>query len=248
MKVWEPRGRFRPSRWGPGIRRRIREQFETHLGERATEWALHRTLITQWLRTRDADTVTWRGLRIRQYPTDAWLLQEMVCSLRPDAIVETGTLRGGSAVYLGDLCKLLGHGHVISVDIDPLETPAHECVSYITGSSIDHGVVAKVKSAARAQGQNVFVMLDSNHYAEHVRAELDAYADLVPVGGYVHVQDGWAWDGSSLRLHKYGPALAAEAFLAERNDFVRDEEVEARYALTVNSHGWLRRVGSNSAP
>jgi cephalosporin hydroxylase len=158
------------------------------------------------------------------------------------AIVETGTLRGGSAVFFGDLCELLAHGHVVSVDIDPLETPLHERVSYITGSSIDHDVVAKVKSIARAHGPNVFVMLDSYHGAGHVRAELDAYADLVPVGGYVHVQDRWGWNGTSLRLHKSGPLLAAEAFLAERNDFIRDTAVEQRYALTAHPCGWLRRV------
>jgi len=230
------------SRLRSGIGGRIRDLFENHLGERATGWALQRTLIAQWRQTNDAATVTWLGRRIRQYPTDAWLLQEMVCALRPDAIVETGTLRGGSAVFFGDLCELLGHGHVVSVDIDPLETPSHKRVSYITGSSIDQDVVAEVKRAARAQGPNVFVMLDSKHSTGHVRAELDAYADLVPVGGYVHVQDGWGWDGRALRLRPAGPRLAAEGFLADRRDFIPDEEVERRYLLTAHPYGWLRRV------
>jgi cephalosporin hydroxylase len=230
------------SRLRSGIRGRVRDLLENRLGARVTGWALQRTLMEQWRQTNDAATVTWLGRRIRQYPTDAWLLQEMVCALRPDAIIETGTLRGGSAVFFGDLCKLLGHGHVVSVDIDPLETPAHARVVYITGSSIDHDVIAKVQAAARAHGANVFVMLDSKHSAGHVRAELDAYADLVPVGGYVHVQDGWSWNGRSLRLRPAGPRLAAEAFLADRRDFIRDEEVERRYLLTAHPYGWLRRV------
>ena len=38
---------------------------------------------------------------------------------KPELIVETGTYRGGSALYLASLCDLVGHGEVVSIDIEP---------------------------------------------------------------------------------------------------------------------------------
>ena len=119
--------------------------------------------------------------------------------------METGTLRGGSALFFGDLCTLLGHGHVVSVDLAPVETPPHSRVSYLTCSSTESAVVADVDRLVAAHGPNVFVMLDSDHHEPHVRAELDAYAHLIPVGGFIHVQDGWSWNGKSPRPMPAGP-------------------------------------------
>ena len=37
--------------------------------------------------------------------------------LKPDFIVECGTALGGSTLYMANICDLLGHGKVISIDI-----------------------------------------------------------------------------------------------------------------------------------
>lgn len=58
------------------------------------------------------------GVPVRKCPTDLWLYQELLYRLRPDVIVECGTAFGGSALYLGGLCDLLGKGRVITVDVD----------------------------------------------------------------------------------------------------------------------------------
>ena len=42
---------------------------------------------------------------------------EIISSLKPALIVETGTMYGGSAPYIASLLDLIGHGHVVPIDI-----------------------------------------------------------------------------------------------------------------------------------
>src|SRR5918999_422835 len=52
----------------------------------------------------------WRGARVIKCPLDLWIYQELISELRPDLIVETGTMYGGSAFYFASILDLVGHG------------------------------------------------------------------------------------------------------------------------------------------
>jgi cephalosporin hydroxylase len=214
------------------------------LSRRLDRWAATWTLDALVVRTDDARNVTWLDRPIWQYPMDAWVLQEMISSLRPELIVETGTHRGGSAYFFASLFDLLGSdGEVISIDIAAEETVPHPRVTYIEGSSVDPEVFAEVSRRAEAtETGNVLVILDSDHHAEHVLAEIELYSRLVPIGGYVHVQDGCVDELPIFRGHFPGPAVAARQFLEGEPGFVRDLEIEQRYLMTTHPFGWLRRV------
>src|SRR5258708_1192435 len=56
--------------------------------------------------------VSWMGYEMFKCPLDLWTYQEIIAKQRPSFIVETGTHRGGSALYFATLCDLLGHGRV----------------------------------------------------------------------------------------------------------------------------------------
>src|SRR5438067_9303933 len=56
---------------------------------------------------------TWLGRPIIQLPEDVLRIQEVICRLAPDVIVETGVAHGGSLILYASLCKLNGHGRVI---------------------------------------------------------------------------------------------------------------------------------------
>jgi len=186
-----------------------------------------------------ADT-HWLGVRTDKCPLDLWIYQELIARLRPDVIVETGTLDGGSALYLASICDLVGHGEVVTIDIEaPPAPPEHPRIMYVRGSSVDEEVVAEVR--ARTAGKSALVVLDSDHRRDHVLAELHAYADVVPVGGYLIVED------TILNGHPInpefgpGPMEAVEAFLAEDRRFEVDRRCEKLY-MTFNRRGYLRRV------
>src|SRR5205823_3509639 len=135
---------------------------------------------------------SWLGRPVIQLPEDLMRIQEVVYQVKPDVIVETGVAHGGGQVFLASLCKIMGKGRVIGVDIEirPHNRAAlevHELYSLITlieGSSIDPAVVDKVKGAIRPS-ENVLVLLDANHTKDHVLKELEAYGPLVGIGSYI---------------------------------------------------------------
>lgn len=187
---------------------------------------------------------TWLGAQALKNPLDLWVYQEIVFETRPELIVETGTYRGGSALYLASLCDLVGGGEVVSIDIEPVRSdyPQHPRITYLGGrSSTDPAVVGEVRE--RAGGRPALVILDSDHSQAHVEAELEVYAPLVPVGCYVIVEDS-----NIGRIRKDllpGPLEAIAAFLAGTEDFEIDRSRE-KFLITFNPSGYLRRVRASA--
>jgi cephalosporin hydroxylase len=183
---------------------------------------------------------TWLGAQALKNPLDLWVYQEIIVETRPELIVETGTYRGGSAFYLASICDLVGAGEVVSIDIEEVrdDYPSHPRITYLGGrSSTDPGVVAQVRG--RAAGKRTLVVLDSDHSQAHVEAELAAFADLVPVGCYLIVEDSNI--GQIRKDLLPGPLEAIETFLAGRDEFEIDRARE-KFLITQNPSGYLRRV------
>jgi cephalosporin hydroxylase len=182
----------------------------------------------------------WLGNQALKNPLDLWVYQELVVETRPDVIVETGTWRGGSALYLASICDLLGAGEVVSVDIEPMreDYPQHPRITYLAGrSSTDPDLLTEM--AERTRGRRTLIVLDSDHSQRHVEAELDAYAPMVPVGCYLVAEDS-----NIGRIRKDlmpGPFEAVEAFLTRTGDFEIDRSRE-KFLITFNPDGFLRRV------
>lgn len=224
----------------------------SRLVDRANGWVLARVPGRRWVQDQfhrwyyGAERQTWRntywrGVPVAKCPTDLWVYQELLVRLRPDLIVETGTFSGGSALFFGDVLDLVDGGEVVSIDLDDRTTyPSHPRVSYLTGSSTAPDVVERVRALAAGRS-TVLVVLDSDHRAAHVAAELDAYADLVTVGSYLVVEDTNVNGNPVVPSFGPGPAEAVADFLRRRSDFEVDADCE-RFGLTFNPGGWLRRV------
>lgn len=63
-------------------------------------------------------TMTWMGIPIQKNPCDLWIYQELIYRIKPTVIIETGTLFGGSALYLAHLLDLMS-----SVNAPKAENP-----------------------------------------------------------------------------------------------------------------------------
>ena len=89
------------------------------------------------------------------------------------------------------MCQLLDHGHVISIDLYPKENrPSHSKLTYINGSSTSSEVVEQVHSIVTTNSK-ILVILDSDHTRGHVLKELTIYSELIPVSGYLIVEDSF---------------------------------------------------------
>lgn len=235
------------------------EEVASRIAANAHDVAL-REASQRWMqesdRARYEYNFRWLGLPIIQYPEDVVALQELLFSVRPEVVVETGIARGGGSIFYASMLALLdGNRRVISIDIDlrahnRARIEAHPLASRITllsGSSIDAGVVAQVHAQCRGR-RPVMVCLDSNHTHDHVLAELRAYALLVCAGSYLVVFDtsiealeptprsGRPWSRGN------SPATAIAAFLREDDRFVVDHALTDKLMITSNPGGYLRCV------
>lgn len=232
--------------------------------------ALSRIWIREISAHKWAYNFSWLGRPAIQFPNDAWALQEIVWKIRPDLIIETGIAHGGSLMISASLLALLDYTDavemgtaldpkaskrkVIGIDIDirshnraAIEShPLSHKIQMFEGSSIDPSIVSAVKEAAKGY-QRVLVCLDSNHTHEHVLAELSAYAPLVSSGSYCIVYDTIVENMPASmfpdRPWKPGnsPKSAVKAFLNQNEDFIVDQQIDAKLLISVAPGGFLRR-------
>lgn len=183
----------------------------------------------------------WMGTPIWKLPLDMWVYQEILFELKPDKIIECGTNRGGSALFLAHLCDLIGHGEIVTIDIESFpEQPKHLRIQYLLGSSISESILNQVKSLIKP-GERVLVILDSNHRRSHVIKELEMYSGLVTLGSYLIVEDTYLNGYPIYCSFGPGPMEAAREFLKTHKEFIADKTRE-KFFVTWNPNGFLKRV------
>ncbi|BAN35480.1 cephalosporin hydroxylase [Sulfuricella denitrificans skB26] len=214
---------------------------------------------------------SWQGRPIIQYPQDMVAMQELIWSIKPDLIIETGIAHGGSLIFSAsmlamlDMCDAIEAGEkldpkisnrkVLGIDIDirahnRAAIEAHPMalrIQMIQGSSIAPEVIEQVKAIAKDY-QRVLVFLDSNHTHDHVLAELEAYAPLASVGSYCVVFDTIIED---LPMDMYpdrpwgpgnNPKTAVWEYLKTHPEFEIDKSIPHKLLITVAPDGYLKRV------
>ena len=198
----------------------------------------------------------WLGRPIIQYPQDIVAVQELIWSVKPDLVVETGIAHGGSLILSASILELIGgRGIVVGVDRDIREHNRREIENHrmfkrikkIEGSSIDSKVVSRVRTFAEGR-KKVLVFLDSNHSGAHVLRELELYSPLVSKGSYIVAFDTLVeympkgsnknrpWDKGN------NPLTAVKKFLGEHKNFAVDEDMEDKLLMTVAPGGFLKRI------
>lgn len=204
-------------------------------------------------------TFSWMGRPIIQLPEDILRTQEVIFSLQPDVIIETGVAHGGSLIFYSSLCKALDKGRVIGVDIEIRphnrkaieEHPLNDRITLIEGSSVDSNIVEQVRALVKPN-ETVLVILDSNHSYQHVMAELIAYSPLVTPGSYIVATDGIMLDLADVprgqeHWDRDNPAEAALDFAASNPEFTIEQpswpfnESDLTNNITHWPHAWLKR-------
>ena len=244
------------------------KKFEQEVRDRIENNGQNEDLVTSARAFMKASTLpkysynfSWLGRPIIQYPQDIVAMQELIWSVQPDLIIETGIAHGGSLIFSASLLELNAacggppDAEVLGVDIDirahnraAIEAhPLFKRITMIEGSSISPEIIAQVKAKAAGQ-RRVLVCLDSNHTHDHVLAELEAYAPLTSVGSYCVVFDtiiedmpagsfpDRPWDQGN------NPKTAVWEYLKTHPEFEIDKSIPHKLLITVAPDGYLRRV------
>ena len=240
------------------------------MGRDADLHALSRIWLRQISAHRYSHNFSWLGRPIIQVPQDIVGMQELIWTVRPDLIIETGIAHGGSLIFSAsmlamlDMCDAAERGEmlnprlslrkVLGIDIDirahnraAIEAhPMASRIEMIEGSSIAAETIGRVRSIASGF-ERVLVCLDSNHTHDHVLAELNAYAPLATAGSYCVVFDTLIED---MPEHMFpdrpwgpgnSPKTAVKAFLNNHPEFEIDSSLQNKLLITVAPDGYLKR-------
>lgn len=208
----------------------------------AAPWVHKAFAIELAMQTKNSQHVRWLGQQITQNPLDLMTIQDTIAELRPDLIIETGTWRGGSSFFFGNLFDLLGtEGQIVTIDVANYVTRTHPSVTYLRGSSTSTEILNVVTERVSATRGPILVILDSDHSAHHVRQEMEVYSRFVTRGSYLLVQDGIVDTSPLFRRERPGPLAAVKHFVAEHPEFEVDVARSQRFIITDHPMGWLRR-------
>jgi cephalosporin hydroxylase len=219
-----------------------------------------RDLSKQWLgavsRLRYCYHFSWLGVPVIQFPQDIVALQEIVWSVKPEVIIETGIAHGGSLILYASMMELIGgDGIVVGVDIDirahnRAAIDSHRLanrIRMVEGSSVADDTISAVERILGSRERGL-VVLDSNHASDHVLAELRRYQRFVPAGSYLIVLDtiidSMPADFSAGR--PWGPGRGAgsavKRFLSENDRFEIDSEYTDKLLVSAAPDGFLKCV------
>jgi cephalosporin hydroxylase len=214
---------------------------------------------------------TWLGRPIIQYPQDMAAMQELIWSVKPDLIIETGIAHGGSLIFSASMLAMLdisdaiasgktinpqeSKRKVLGIDIEIREHnkiaieahPMASRIQMIQGSSIAPEIINQVHEFAKNYSR-VLVCMDSNHTHDHVLAELNAYGALTTKGSYCVVFDTVVQDmPKEMSFERpWGPGnnpkTAVWEYLKMHPEFEVDKEIQNKLLISVAPDGYLKRI------
>jgi len=190
------------------------------------------------------EQLNWLGIQVLKTPMDLMIIQEIICEIKPDVIIETGTYKGGSAYFMASILDLINKGKIITIDNQVSykgEYPKHKRIKYLTGNSCEESILKSIKNQIK-KNDIVLVLLDSAHTGNHVLSELNIYSKFVTKGSYLICEDT-NLNSNPIRTPEPdgGPMKAVITFLKENDNFIIDKTKE-KLLLTYFPNGWLKRI------
>ncbi len=188
---------------------------------------------------------TYKGIPTLKNPFDWALYPMLLWQERPRTIIEIGSNRGGSALWLADLMRAFGLPvQVYSLDRNPVTDLVAVDVAFLRGNARQLGENLSPEFM-RALARPLMVIEDSDHQKDTVLAVLNFFHRWLSAGEYVIVEDGIVTELGRADEFAGGPQAAIAAFLA---DHPTEYEIDARYCdffgqnLTYAVNGYLRRL------
>lgn len=187
----------------------------------------------------------WRGLRLIKSPFEMALYPLLLWKVKPRTVIELGSHKGGSAVWLADLIEAFGiDGHVHSIDRVAPPT-LHPRVTFHTGEA-----QRPLPDATLAELPRPWLVIeDSEHTYGACIAVLEFFDAWLEAGEYIVIEDGIVTDLDQSAALQGGPMQAIADFLAKHADYQVDRTLCDFFGpnVTWNPNGYLQRTAKGKA-
>jgi cephalosporin hydroxylase len=190
----------------------------------------------------------YKGVPALKCPMDIAIYMDVLFDLRPGTVIEFGSNKGGSALWLADMLEVFGLSDtkVYSYDINPvadLKDPRivfGYCDTGDLSASLSDGFM-------RALPRPLLVIDDASHNYHHVLNVLEFCHRHSAPGDYFIVEDGLISIVGVEDMHGYegGPFQAIQTFLQKHpNHYAIDRARCDFYGpnVTWNPDGYIRRI------
>lgn len=186
----------------------------------------------------------WSGKQMSKLPMDYWIYRDLIERTKPDIILEIGTQRGVSALMLAEIGRMVG-AHIVTIDIlsppvSVLQEFSKAGVSFILGNATEKTTVEEILSLAH--GKKCLVIDDGSHLKSDVLKTFHFLKELVPVGGFYIIEDGFSnW----LIEKKSHAALEAVDQILENNLSFKQCDLYDKFIFFSAFQGILERVSND---
>lgn len=186
--------------------------------------------------------VTYKGIPAIKCPFDYVLYQMLVWKVKPDLLIEIGTNKGGSTLYLADLLEMNGKGIIHTIDL-PGNNEAAALREHPRVRIFKEGY-QKYDTAGLSDFGVILVIEDGSHTYEDSLAALEKFSPLVTKDSYYIVEDGIVKELGRAAEFNGGPQKAIAAFLSRNPHFQIDREYCDFFGpnATFNVNGYLKRI------
>ena len=166
----------------------------------------------------------------------------IITELKPDLVIEIGTNKGGSALYLADLLELNGHGELHTLDLPDNKEDAtlhfHPRVKFYKEGYTGYNTSNLINY------KKILVIEDGSHLYEDVLASLEKFSPFVTPGSYFIVEDGIVTELGLEKHYNGGPQKAIREFLGKNSNFKIDRKWCDFFGpnATFNINGYLKKL------
>lgn len=202
---------------------------------------------------------SYAGVRLAKFPEDLRVYEHLIWASSPNAVIEIGTLRGGSALWFRDRLRTLAdyrridHPRVISIDLEidaaredlaAVDPAFEESITLVAGDVTDPDLPRRVEALLPTDAR-CLVVEDSAHVFETTMAALTGFARFVQPQGFFVVEDGYV-DLEPMRLREDWPrgvlpAIRQWRTTPEGRKFKVRRDLEL-YGITGQPEGILQRA------
>ena len=186
--------------------------------------------------------VTYKGVPAIKCPFDYTLYQMIIQEVQPDLVIEIGTNKGGSTLYIADLLELNKKGEIHTIDLPENDEDAI-LFSHARIKIFKEGF-ENYKTEAMSTFETILIIEDGSHQYKDTLAALNKFASFVSKDSYFIVEDGIVKELGREKEFNGGPQKAIKEFLMQNKSFLIDRKWCDFFGAngTFNINGYLKRL------